>query len=241
MKATLDQQRAVLELARIDATLAKLNHQISTLPELGELKELTISANGSRDLRIAAETELKDVQRELSRAEGDVEQIVTRIERDEKRLNSGQGAPKELEQLQHELGTLAGRRKELEEIELEILLRIDDIKVRIAALSKEEALFQEKISDAQIRKENSLTALNKELEDSQSDRVKIASGISAELMAIYEKARADRGIGAAALVGGQCTGCNLTINAVELNRIKSLPEDDVVRCEECRCILVRAH
>ena len=241
MKATLDQQRAVLELARIDATLAKVNHQITTLPELGELKELTISANGSRDLRIAAETELKDVQRELSRAEGDVEQIVSRIERDEKRLNSGQGAPKELEQLQHELGTLAGRRKELEEIELEIMLRIDDIKVRIAALAKEESAFQEKIEDAQIRKENSLAALNKELEECQSNRVKIASGISAELMAIYQKARADRGVGAAALVGGQCTGCNLTINAVELNRIKSLPEDDVVRCEECRCILVRAH
>ena len=241
MKATLDQQRAVLELARIDATLAKLNHQISTLPELGELKELTISANGSRDLRIAAETELKDVQRELSRAEGDVEQIVSRIERDENRLNSGQGAPKELEQLQHELGTLAGRRKELEEIELEIMLRIDDIKVRIHALTREEESFQEKIADAQIRKENALATLNKELERSQADRTHVIAGISPELLAVYEKARADRGVGAAALVGGQCTGCNLTINAVELNRIKSLPEDDVVRCEECRCILVRAH
>ena len=240
MKANLEQQRAVLELAHIDATLAKLDHQISTLPEIVELKELTISANGSRDLRIAAETELKDVQRELSRAEGDVEQIVSRIERDEKRLNSGQGAPKELEQLQHELGTLAQRRKELEEIELEIMLRIDDIKVRINALSGEEAAFQQKISDTQVRKENSLNALTKEHEISQSDRTRVITGISAELLAIYEKARADRGVGAAALVGGKCTGCNLTINAVELNRIKSLPEDDVVRCEECRCILVRA-
>ena len=241
MKATLDQQLAVLELARIDANLAKLNHQVSRLPEIGELKELTISAHGSRDLRVAAETELKDVQRELSRAEGDVEQIVSRIERDEKRLNSGQGAPKELEQLQHELGSLAARRKELEEIELEIMLRIDDIKVRIEALAKEETAFQSKIADAEIRKENSLAALTNELEASQSDRATVVAGMDAELLALYEKARADRGIGAAALVGGQCTGCNLTINAVELNRIRSLPEDDVVRCEECRCILVRAH
>jgi len=241
MKAPLDQQLAALKLAQIDANLVRVNHLIANLPELAEIKELTIKAHGSRDLRIAAETELKDVQRELSRAEGDVEQIVSRIERDEKRLNSGQGAAKELEQLQHELGTLAGRRKELEEIELEIMLRIDDIKVRIQALSQEESEFNAKIADAEIRKENALAALHKELDQSQADRSNVAAGIAVELIAIYDKARADRGVGAAALSSGQCTGCNLAINAVELNRIKSLAEDDVVRCEECRCILVRAH
>ena len=239
MKASIDHQRAALELARIDNGLAKVKHQIASMPEIAEIKELTISANNSRDLRIAAETELKDVQRELSRAEGDVEQIVTRIERDEKRLNSGQGAPKELEQLQHELGTLAGRRKELEEVELEIMLRIDDIKVRIDALTQEEKTFQSKIEDAEIRKANSSATLNKELEQLTSDRTSVAGGIAPDLVAIYEKARADRGTGAAALSAGTCLGCNLSLNAVELTRIKSLPDDDVVRCEECRCILVR--
>lgn len=239
MKALVENQRAALELSRIDTEISKINHQISQLPEIAEIKAATLDFNNSRDLRIAAETELKDVQREISRAEGDVEQIVSRIERDEKRLNSGQGAAKELEQLQHELGTLALRRKELEEIELDIMVRADDIKVRIEALVKEEADAQSRISDAEIRKENAMARLSSELEKFTTQRGSVVAKVGSELTTIYEKVRADRGVGAAALSEGKCNGCNLAINAVELTRIKGLPDDEVVRCEECRCILVR--
>jgi len=241
MKASVEHQQAALELARLDAQISRTAHLLATLPEIAELKELTLSANSARDFRIAAETELKDVQRELARAEADVEQIVSRIERDEKRLNSGQGAAKELEQLQHELGTLAARRKELEEVELEIMLRVDDIKVRITAHINEESDFQSKINDAQIRKANAETALQDELTGYKGSRDGVAAQIPAELMAVYEKARTDRGVGAATLIEGKCSGCNLAINAVEIARIKGLPADEVVRCEECRCILVRSH
>jgi predicted nucleic acid-binding Zn-ribbon protein len=63
--------------------------------------------------------------------------------------------------------------------------------------------------------------------------------VVAELLSLYEKIRESSGIGAAALAGNQCKGCNLTMNTIELQRISGLAEDEVVRCEECRCILVR--
>ena len=44
---------------------------------------------------------------------------------------------------------------------------------------------------------------------------------------------------AAALLRGQCQGCHLQLNTVELNEIRAAAKDDVVRCEECRRILVR--
>jgi len=60
------------------------------------------------------------------------------------------------------------------------------------------------------------------------------------LLALYEKIRSSAdGVGAARLHAGQCQGCHLTINAADLSRISALPDDDVVRCEECRRILVR--
>jgi predicted nucleic acid-binding Zn-ribbon protein len=66
--------------------------------------------------------------------------------------------------------------------------------------------------------------------------------VGAEIIALYEKIReGNSGIGAAALAGNQCKGCNLTLNTIELQRIAGLGEDEVVRCEECRCILVRDH
>ena len=235
----MSDQRSILDIQKFDQQSATLKNKAATLSELAEITSTTIKQNNVRDLRIAAETELSDVKRELARAEGDVEQIVTRIERDEKRLASGTGTPKELEQTQHELGTLGVRRSELEEVELEIMMRVDGIKERIATLSTEENELALVIADLNIRKENALAAIHTELEGIETDRKATTQSVSAELLALYEKIRESSGIGAAALAGNQCKGCNLTMNTIELQRISGLAEDEVVRCEECRCILVR--
>ena len=240
MKATLSDQRLILDIQNFDFTQATLNNKAANLPEIAAIHSLTIKANNARDLRIAAETELSDVKRELLRAEGDVEQIVTRIERDEKRLGSGTGTPKELEQTQHELVTLGARRSELEEVELEIMMRVDGIKERITDLSGQENQLALEIADLNIRKENALAAIHTELEGIDADRKSTTQSVGPEFLALYEKIReGNNGIGAAALAGNQCKGCNLTLNTIELQRIAGLAADEVVRCEECRCILVR--
>ena len=240
MKASASDQRSILDIQQFDFQTSTLKNKAATLPELAEISSTTIKHNNVRDLRIAAETELSDVKRELARAEGDVEQIVTRIERDEKRLSSGTGSAKELEQTQHELGTLGARRAELEEVELEIMMRVDGIKERIAALSQEEAELTATIIDLNIKKENALAAIHTQLEIIAADRNATTQSVQADFLALYEKIReGNNGIGAAVLAGNQCKGCNLTLNTIELQRISALAEDEVVRCEECRCILVR--
>jgi uncharacterized protein len=240
MKATLREQHAILNIQNFDFTYSTLTNKAANLSEIAAINSLTIKADNSRDLRIAAETEHSDVKRELARAEGDVEQIVTRINRDEARLASGTASPKELEQLQHEIGTLGVRRTELEEIELEIMMRIDGIKARITELSEQESALAAEITELEIKKANALAVINADIEATKSERASEITSISAELVALYEKIRAsNNGTGAAALVGNQCKGCHLTINTIELQRIASLAEDEVVRCEECRCILVR--
>ena len=68
----------------------------------------------------------------------------------------------------------------------------------------------------------------------------LADGLPAELMALYDKLRADNGgIGAAALQRGRCEGCRIELTPVDLERIRAAAPAEVVRCEECRRILVR--
>ena len=240
MKATPNDQRSILKVAQLDQQANLLRHKAATLPELQEITSATVKFNNARDLRIAAETELSDVKRELLRAEADVEQVVSRITRDEARLVGGSASPKELEQLQHEVGTLGTRRSELEEVELEIMMRVDSIQASISTHSQEGDEQAAVIADLEIRKENALAAINSELEGIASDRSQLVAGVEKSFVDLYEKIRADSGgPGAAALVGGACSGCNLSINAVEIKRLSDLAEDEVVRCEECRCILVR--
>ena len=58
-------------------------------------------------------------------------------------------------------------------------------------------------------------------------------------MALYERLREQKGVGAALLRARQCGGCNMSLDASELSRIRAAPADEVIRCEECQRILVR--
>jgi predicted nucleic acid-binding Zn-ribbon protein len=240
MKASHSDQLAILEVQLLDDQLASCNQREASLPEAIALNTVVIKRNNIRDLRIAAETERTDVKRELARAEGDVEQIVTRITRDEARLNSGTGTPKELEQTQHELVTLGQRRAELEEAELAIMVQVEAITNRINELTAEEERFAVEIADLEIKKENALTVIINERALVSEKRAAVIAPIAADLKDLYAKLAGDNnGNGAAMLVGNECKGCHLTINTTEVQRISTLPAEEVVRCEQCRCILVR--
>ena len=240
MKASKAAQEKLLALQALDSSLIQLEHKEKNLPVTKLLNEKTIAHASARDLCIAAETEKSDIKHELSKSEVDVEQVVSRIERDEKRLASGQGTPKELEQLQHELGSLAKRRAELEEIELEVMVRIEALDQRIASLSAERDALHEEVIKLSKERDVALEEITRAKNSTIAERSALASEIESELLGLYEKIRSSAdGIGAARLHAGQCQGCNLTINAADLSKINSLPDDEVVRCEECRRIMVR--
>lgn len=233
MQAKVDDQLKVLRLADLDLQVASLNQKAQTLPESLTHKELTIEFETNRDLRIAAETELSDLSGEINRAEGDVEQVVKRIEKDEARLNAGQGTPKELEHMQHELLSLNARRAELEEIELEVMVRAEEIKERIKELGAKEAEFATKVAEAAVARDAALAIIDADLKIALAARAELFPQIDKALTDLYEK------FGAAKLHGGQCTGCNLAINAGDLAKLNALAAEEVARCEECRRILVR--
>jgi predicted nucleic acid-binding Zn-ribbon protein len=63
--------------------------------------------------------------------------------------------------------------------------------------------------------------------------------VPADLLKLYDQIRSTRGVGAAMLRAGRCEGCHLSLNTVDLNEIRAAAPDEVIRCEECRRILVR--
>lgn len=240
MKAAPSDQHQILDIQRMDFAVATLMNKLAALPEIAELQAATNRLAVVRDLAVAAETQISDIKRELLRSEADVEQVVTRLERDEKRLADGSTSPKELEKLQHEVQTLSSRRSELEEVELEIMLRIDSIKERLLELRAEEATLISASEEILGRKVRASEEIELEIASLKQERSAVAATVDGALLDLYEKIRSNNnGTGAAAIRDGKCDGCHLSINSVELGRIKTLASDEVVRCEECRCILVR--
>lgn len=239
MKAAPSDQLQILDIQRMDFAVATLRNKLAALPEIAELLATTQRIAVVRDLAIAAETQISDIKRELLRSEADVEQVTTRLDRDEKRLADGSASAKELEKLQHEVQTLSARRSELEEVELEIMLRIDSIKERLQELRVEEATLTSASEEIHGRKVYASETIELEIASLIEERKATAATVDGALLELYEKIRSNSGTGAAAMRDGRCDGCHLAINSVEISRIKTLPSDEVVRCEECRCILVR--
>ncbi len=240
MKAAPSDQLQILDIQRMDFAVATLGNKLAALPEIVELLATTQRMTVVRDLAIAAETQISDIKRELLRSEADVEQVTTRLDRDDKRLADGSTSAKELEKLQHEVQTLLARRSELEEVELEIMLRIDSIKERLQELKVEEATLKSAAEEIHGRKVAASFAIESEIASLIEERKAITATVDGALLELYEKIRSNNhGTGAAAMREGRCDGCHLAINSVEISRIKTLPSDEVVRCEECRCILVR--
>jgi predicted nucleic acid-binding Zn-ribbon protein len=240
MKATPAHQGLLMQLQKLDTEIHQLNFKLKSLPEHEQITAIhSRLEHAAVELKVV-ETELEDVTIDLRRSEVDVEAVTMRMEKDEKRLSAGMGTPKELEQTQHELATLAKRKAELEDGELEIMMRHEGVKKRVDELKSDEEGLKKLELELNIRIENATTELNVLIAKAAEDRMKLAPQIDKALLDIYEKVRESQGgVGAALLIGNKCDGCHLQINAVELERIKTLADDDVLRCEECRRILVR--
>jgi predicted nucleic acid-binding Zn-ribbon protein len=194
-------------------------------------------ANSVRDLRI----EVDDLTAEQKRADADVEQVKTRRTRDQGMIEAGQVKdPKALERMLGELESLHRRITSLEDTELEVMERLETAQASLDQRSAELAAMDGEESELRGVFEQKAGDLQTELEAVRSERITTASGMPDDLMALYEKLRAQKGgVGAAALRRRECEGCRLTLNASDLGIIAKKPSDEVVRCEECDRILVR--
>jgi predicted nucleic acid-binding Zn-ribbon protein len=241
LKAAASDQQRLLAVQALDTRIDQLAHRRRTLPEHALLTDLDDQLAALRDQLVEAETEQSDLARELSKAEGDVDQVRARAERDQKRLDAGQvSSPKELESLQHEIATLANRQGALEEVVLEIMERLESSQSRSAELTAQQEAAQARVAELTASRDTTITEVDAEVEQLQAQRTTQAGSLDAAMVALYEKIREQQGgVGAAELRQRRCGGCRLELNNVEINELRDADPDEVMRCDECRRILVR--
>ncbi|MGX6601816.1 zinc ribbon domain-containing protein [Micromonosporaceae bacterium Da 78-11] len=240
MKASPEAQRRLLDLQAVDTALAQLAHRRKSLPELAEIDAASRELSACEDERVRAQVAVDDLDRDITRFEKDIEQVRIRKDRDQKRLDAG-GALREIEGLQHEMATLNRRQSELEDAELELMEKretaeqaLNDVKSRLAAAA-------EKRAAAEGRRDEAYADIVKEQEFKAAARGPLAADLPADLVTLYDKIRTDSGLGAALFQSGRCGGCRIELYGADLNRVKTAAPDEVVRCEECRRIMVRTN
>ncbi|BBY67710.1 zinc ribbon domain-containing protein [Mycolicibacterium helvum] len=239
MKAELAQQHSLLELAELDAELARLSHRAANLPEQQTYDTVEAAHREVGDRLAALGIAREDVEAQVTRFESEIDGVRQREDRDRKLLDSGTTSPKQLEELQHELGTLERRQSSLEDSLIEVMERLEQLAGDQAVeVAKIEALQADLAAALQARND-ALAEIERVRTGQAGRRAQIVAGLDSGLVQLYERQRAVSGAGAARLLGKRCGACRIELDRGELARISAAPEDDVVRCPECQAILLR--
>ncbi len=241
MRADDTAQFALLDVQSQDAAIAQLTHRRGSLPELARIAELQQQREQLDGTRIETETAVTDLSREQKKAEGEVEQVRSRRTRDEERLTSGAITnPKDLSSLQHELTALQRRISTLEDEELEVMERLDEAQARLINASADLASVDTELQHLSAARDAAVVEIDSRIDDARADRQLVVDQVPDDLLALYEKMRANKdGVGAAALRARKCEGCSLELNSADLRDLAAAPEGEVLRCPECDRILVR--
>jgi predicted nucleic acid-binding Zn-ribbon protein len=233
-------QLRLLDLQAADTALAQLAHRRASLPELAALAELEATATDLGNDIVDAETDLADIAQDQSRLENEVEVVRSRAARDDQRLQAGGLPSKELEGLQHEIASLARRQATLEDELLEVMERTEESETAVAELRRQREVLDARRAELSAARDEAFAEIDRTRNLRTSERAMIATEMPADLLALYEKAREHGGgSGAAMLRQRRCEGCRIELSGSELSSVRSAAPDDVVRCENCRRILVR--
>lgn len=241
LKADPFAQLRLLDLQAVDATLDQLTHRLATLPETLALSEL---ADRHEDLSAThgrLQTEVGDLAREQRKADADVEQVKSRRNRNEERINAGQVAdPKQLQAMQHEIETLDRRISDLEDVEIDVMERLETAQTEFADQSRELARLASEIDEKTSARDAASADIARLRSDAEAERATLSEQIPDDLRVLYDKLRAQLGgVGVGMIQHKRCGGCRLDIGAADLARMATAPSDEVLRCEECNRILVR--
>ena len=231
----------LLELQARDAAIAQLDHRRATLPELARIEALEARVRELDGQRVAAETEVGDLERSQSKFDAEIDLVRQRRVRDEERMSSGAVTnPKDLSSLQHEVGALDRRISTLEDEELELMEQLEEAQRRFEAISMELDRIRAELELETSARDSAFEAIDTEARTEREARDALAGEVPDDLRDLYDKVRSQHGgLGAAALRARRCEGCHLEINGADLRELTDKPDDEVLRCPECSRILVR--
>jgi predicted nucleic acid-binding Zn-ribbon protein len=178
---------------------------------------------------------VRDAELSLRKSERALEEVERQLQEAEGRLYSAAvHSPREAAALEAQIEQLRARKGQLEDDALKWMLSLDEMRERLKRLEQEAAVIIP-------NHEATLAALQAEERAHEGERQRLLAERSAQTATIapaalqlYEQLRASRGRAVARIEGTTCSNCRLE---VALLTRKAAQGENLVRCENCGCIL----
>jgi len=230
----------LLEVQELDTVLDQLQHRRTALPEHAELAGVQArTAEVERDRAVIA-TQVAELATRQRALEAQIASVAARRHELEQRMLTGEiTASRDLQAIDTEVHHLVERQTALEEEELELVEEEDPLDEALAACERTLATLAGESEQLRGAIALAIEGIDRSIAEERASRVAKASALPGDLAARYEQLRSRLGgVGAARLVGDRCDGCHLTLPSKEVERIRRLPVDESVFCDQCGRILV---
>lgn len=240
VSATPAEQRRLYDLQQVDTAIRQLQHRRANLPE-----QRALDSNAELLVAIAAEyagsTERLDrLERQQRWHEAEIATVDTRRKTEDGRMYSGQiTSERELEALRSELSSLRGRKSDLEDALLEIMEQREELESLVASLQERHAELSAAVTTLTDERDAAASDIDAELAARADDRKAMAAELPGPVVGLYDQLRQRKdGVAVAELRGRTCSGCRLTLTAVEYEDTLDAVRSGLGRCEQCGRILV---
>jgi predicted nucleic acid-binding Zn-ribbon protein len=216
--------------SRIGHTEARLSRVGEILGDNVELREALEGVKSADEVWFEAER-----NRRRSEEEAQGQQI--RIQQAESSLYGGKVQnPKELQDLQADIGSLKRHLAALEERELEAMLRSEEAQAALGQAQEKLQKLQVRLSDEHRELIAQQEALQRDLQSLRAEREAAVSAVAAERLSIYEDLRRERrGVAVAEVSEDACGACGTTLTAALQQSARHTTQ--LVHCPSCGRIL----
>lgn len=226
----------VHQLYRLQQIDTEVQQKKQRLREVLQAQKDDAALQAARTREATTSGRLRDTRARQKELELELGSVNDKAKRSESRLYSGNVRnPKELADLEQEIGALARRRATLEDDILEAMLSVEEAQGEheqaAGALQKIEGEWQRRQQSLQEEQ----TQLARRVNELLAQREQMVPRIPADLLRVYEAtARQGKGLAVAVLQHNTCQACSVTVSA---SKAKAVSEGQLVYCGSCGRIL----
>lgn len=237
MKLDRAGQSALLKLAQVDLEIEQIKVEISKAIGSRELSEASALLSQYSGEVIAARTKYENLNMESRKADDNLHMVEDRIARDLERLNQTSSS-KDAQAMQSEVESLTLRKAELEEVELEILERLEEAQTELDEISAKRESLAKNIEEIQARIQTQVDELKSRGRKLTADREILVTKIPADVLEKYKNLAAKQ-IAVGQVEARACSACRMGLTASTIDYLAGLAEDEIGSCPECLAMIVR--
>ena len=140
--------------------------------------------------------------------------------------------------MQSEVESLTIRKSDLEEVELEILDRLEQAQKELDQISAKRESAAKEIEQIQARIQSQVDELKARGRKLTADKEILVTKIPADVLEKYKNLAA-RQIAVGQVEARSCSACRMGLTASTIDSLAGLAEDEIGSCPECLAMIVR--